>query len=220
MSEQVVEAPERSTEERERHARMVEIVEVSVLAVVALMTAWSGYQATTWGGRQAVLYAQASTERLKAEAASTHAGQVLVADATIFTAWLQAHDAGDDRLASMLERRFTPEYAAAFDEWLTFDPFDNPDAPPGPAAIPGFTTAEFQEAERLNAQASQDLADGTEARATANEYARGTVLFASVLFLVAIAQRFASRSIRIGANALAIALLLYAVAGVATLPRA
>jgi hypothetical protein len=34
----------------------IEILEVTVLALVAIATAWSGYQATQWGGRQAVLY--------------------------------------------------------------------------------------------------------------------------------------------------------------------
>ena len=33
----------------------MELLEVTVLALVAIATAWSGYQATQWGGRQAVL---------------------------------------------------------------------------------------------------------------------------------------------------------------------
>jgi hypothetical protein len=45
------------------------------------------------------------------------------------------------------------------------------------------------------------------------------VLFASVLFLVAIAQRFRLRGVRIAANALALALLLYALYGVERLGR-
>jgi len=45
------------------------------------------------------------------------------------------------------------------------------------------------------------------------------VLFASVLFLVAIAQRFRLRGVRIGANALALALLIYTAYGVGSLPR-
>ena len=140
--------------------RVAEIVEVVVLSMVAILTAWSGYQGAKWGGQQAILYATASTDRLKAEALSTHAGQVLVADATIFTAWLQAHDAGDSTLEAQLEKRFSTGYAAAFDDWLATDPFTDPDAPAGPAAMPGFTTAEFEQAAALNAQASQALNEG------------------------------------------------------------
>ena len=63
------------------------------------------------------------------------------------------------------------------------------------------------------------FADGTEARETANKYLRQTVLFATVLFLIAIAQRFRLRGVRIGANALALAVLAFAVYGLASLPR-
>lgn len=202
-----------------RRTRILEIVEVAVLAVVAIMTAWSGYQGTQWGGRQSELYAEASSTRLQAEALSTHAGQVLVADATIFTAWLQAHESGNARLEDQLERRFTPEYHDAFVQWLATDPFSDANAPPGPAAMPGFTTAEFEQATAMNAQASALLNEGTAARETGNRYVRGTVLFASVLLLIAIAQRFKTHSIRIAANVLALTLLVYALYSVLRLPR-
>jgi hypothetical protein len=85
----------------------VEIVEVLILALVAMATAWSGYQATQWGGRQATLYGQASTTRFAADASSTRGGQILVADATFFTAWLQARSAGDGALQADLVQRFS-----------------------------------------------------------------------------------------------------------------
>jgi hypothetical protein len=60
---------------------------------------------------------------------------------------------------------------------------------------------------------------GTAARETAEKYVRTTVLFAMVLFLVAVAQRFKLRGVRIAANGLAFALLAYALFTVSTLPR-
>ena len=74
-------------------------------------------------------------------------------------------------------------------------------------------------AAELNAQASRYFDAGTEARETANKYVRLTVLFASVLFFVAVAQRFRLRGVRIGANAIAFVLLAYTVYGVGSLPR-
>jgi len=202
-----------------KRTRVIEIVEVAVLSIVALTTAWSGYQGTQWGGRQSMLYAQASSTRLQAEALSTHAGQVLVADATIFTAWLEAHHAQDTSLEGELERRFSAEYHDAFTAWLATDPFTHAAAPPGPAAMPGFTTAEYQQAAAMNDQASALLTEGTDARDTANEYIRATVLFASVLLLIGIAQRFSIAGVRVAANVLALVLLAYAVFSVARLPR-
>ena len=116
---------------QQRWEKVVEILEVSLLAIVAIATAYSGYQGTQWGGEQARLYGLASSTRFEAEAASTLGGQELVADASFFTAWLQAHEAGHRQLETMLENRFTPEYAAAFDDWLALDPFTNPDVPRG-----------------------------------------------------------------------------------------
>jgi hypothetical protein len=197
----------------------LEIVEVIFLAVVAIATAFSGFQGAQWGGEQARLYGLASTARFEAEAASTRGGQVLVADSAFFTAWLQAHDAGDRRLEAMMRNRFSPEYEVAFAEWLATDPFTDPDAPPGPGFMPGFANPDTTKAERLNARASADFAAGTEARETANRYIRQTVLFASVLFVISIAQRFRTRGVRIGANAIASGLLVFTLYGVLTLPR-
>ena len=206
-------------EPQKRWEKVVEIAEVSVLAIVAIASAYSGYQGTKWGGEQARLYGLASTTRFEAEAASTLGGQQLVADSGFFTAWLQAHAAGDAKLETMIAARFTPEYADAFQAWLATDPFTNPDAPAGPAYMPGFANPLMTKAAQLNDQASVYFATGTTARETANKYIRQTVLFASVLFLVAIAQRFRLRGVRIAANALALALLLYALYGVERLAR-
>ena len=206
-------------EPQTRWEKALEIAEVAVLAIVAIATAYSGYQGTKWGGEQARLYGLASTTRFEADAASTLGGQQLVADASFFTAWLQAHAAGDAKLETMLVQRFTPEYADAFQDWLTTDPFTNPDAPAGPGYMPGFANPSMTKAAQLNDQASVYFAAGTAARETANKYVRQTVQFASVLFLVAIAQRFRLRGVGIGANALAFALLLYTLYGVERLPR-
>src|SRR5690242_6435312 len=164
----------------------LEMAEVVILAVVAVMTAWSGLQAARWEGRQSLLYGQASRDRFQADAAATLAGQQLSADASMFTALLQAHEDGNAKLQAIYVRRFTPDYRAAFKAWLKTDPFNNPTAPPGPAYMPSYHNPNQQEAARLNAQASATFDEGTQARENADKYVRDTVLFASVLFLVAL----------------------------------
>src|SRR4029453_14102095 len=83
---------------KEPSSDRLEVIQVIVLALVTLATAWSGFQAPKWGGRQGALYGQAPPPRFAADAASTLGGQVLIANASIFTAWLQAKDAGDLQL--------------------------------------------------------------------------------------------------------------------------
>ena len=190
-----------------------------VLAVAAIATAWSGYQAARGDGRQSVLYGQSSRDRFQADAASTLGGQELVADSSMFNAWLQARGADDPRLQALFARRFTPEYRSAFQAWLKTRPFTNPAAPAGPAYMPQYRNRQLEEARRLNDRASAAFAEGTEARETADTYVRVTVLFALVLFLVAVGQRFRLRGVRIATIAMALALFTFSFYDIATLPR-
>jgi hypothetical protein len=85
--------------------------------------------------------------------------------------------------------------------------------------MPQYRNTNAEKAAALNDQASALFQAGTDARETANVYARNAVLFATVLFLVVIAQRFKGFSLRVAANAFAIGLLLLTVVSVATSPR-
>ena len=199
--------------------RAIEIVEVVLLAFVAIATAWSGYQAAKWDGRQALRYGEASRLRFQADSMSTRGGQTLIGNQSIFTGWLQAHEAGDPRLQALLVKRFTPDYRIAFHFWLLTDPFHNPKAPAGPGYMPQYRNELLIQADQLNTEASNTFQEGTDARETADKYVRDTVLLASVLFLVAIAQRFEIRGVRIATNVLAMGLLAIALVSVAVLPK-
>lgn len=204
---------------KRRWETVVEIIEVAVLAIVAIATAWSGYQAARWDSQRSLLYGHATADRFQADAASTLAGQELSADAAMFTAYLQARAAGDSKLETVYIRRFTPDYRAAFLAWLRTDPFTNPSAPAGPGYMPQYRNPSLESADRLNALASATFDQGTAAGDTADRYVRDTVLFASVLFLVAIAQRFKIRSVRAATTTVALGLAAYGIIELLTLPR-
>ena len=178
-----------------------------VLALAAIATAWSGFQASQWDDRGGLLYGQATTQRFAASAASTLGGQQLAADSAMFSSWLEARAAGNTDLEMVLVRRFTPDYRQAFDEWLKLDPLNTPSATPGPAYMPGYKNPNLEKAEQLNTDAEL-FTEGTEAGETAGKYVRQTVLFALVLFLIAAGQRFTQPPVRISANALAVCLLI------------
>jgi len=220
ISHKLSEKDEAGKEKRKaRWEVAVEVAEVLVLAIVAIATAWSGYQAARWDGEQAVLYGHASADRFRADAASTLGGQELSADAAMFTAYLQAHSAGNSKLEAFYIRRFTPDYQAAFFAWLKTDPFTNAAAPPGPGYMPQYRNPSFASADRLNALAEATFDQGTAADETANRYVRDTVLFASVLFLVAIAQRFKLRSVRVATTTVAMGVAAFTTFALLTLPR-
>ncbi len=199
--------------------RALEIIEVFLLAIVAIATAWSGFQAAKWDGKQSVDYGTATRLRFEADAASTAAGQEVVADVGLFTAWLAAHEAGDAPLQMLYRKRMTPEYQVAFDAWVLTDPFNNPNAPVGPIAMPEYKNSLAERADHRNDEATKVFDEGTEARETGEKYVRNTVLFAMVLFLVAIAQRFKDHTLRTAVNVIAFTVLVFALASILTLPR-
>ena len=59
----------------DRTERRLELGAVLLLALTTLATAWCGYQAARWDGRQAELYGRASTLRNEADQALTLGGQ-------------------------------------------------------------------------------------------------------------------------------------------------
>jgi hypothetical protein len=89
----------------------VEIVEAVVLAVVAVATAWSGYQAAKWDALSAEQYQLASRSSVESQGKATLAGQDRLFDIVTFNGWIAAKTAGNTALAALYERRFRPEYA-------------------------------------------------------------------------------------------------------------
>jgi hypothetical protein len=208
---------EQAPGEKRRWEELIEILEVVVLAMAAIATAWSGYQAAKGDGQQSVLYSDASVDRIQANTAATLGQQRLAADGAMFSAWLQARAASNPQLQTTFVRRFSPEYRTAFVAWLDTKPFTNPDAPPGPGYMPAYHNPQMEQATELNEKAATLEHAGTEARHTAEEYVRATVLFALVLFLIAVGQRFRIRGVRIATIAMAFGLFAYGLYNISTL---
>jgi hypothetical protein len=197
----------------------LELVEVLILATVAIATAWSGYQAVKWDAQQRLFYGESSTMRFEAEDAKLTGTQQLAADAALLNGWLQAVDDENLELMRIFEKRFSPEYLIAFDAWLKTDPLTNDDAPAGPAAMPEYKNTLVETGREKNDKAEEHFHEGTEANHTAEKYVRDTVLFAMVLFLVAMAQRLKHRVARITLNTFAGVMLVFVLTSVVTLPR-
>jgi hypothetical protein len=207
-------------EQSGRRVELIEIGEAVLLAVVAVATAWSGYQAGKWDGRQADLYGISSKYRVEANSATTLSGQQRLYDTSTFGFWLQEKAQGDEADARLFERRFRPEYRPAFEAWLKTDPLHNPKAPPGPIFMPQYRNAAAERAVARERQAATAFEEGTAAREKGDKYLRNTILLATVLFLTALAQRFKVESVRIGLLVVCGVLLVIALVFIGTYPRA
>jgi hypothetical protein len=74
--------------------RWVEIFEALVLAIVAVTTAWSGYQAARWEALSAKNYAMATRTTVRAQEGITLAGQNRLYDIITFNGWIVAESSG------------------------------------------------------------------------------------------------------------------------------
>ena len=187
--------------------------------MVAIATAWSGYQAARWGGHQSKRYAQAGKLRVQAEGALNFANQERLYDAATVVEWLKAENDGKQKLAAILERRLLPEFRPAFEAWKKTDPLNNPNAPAGPEQMAEYHSSRTEQAAKLNEEASQVFEQGDQAREYVDDYVRVTVMLALVLLLTAISQRFKIRAVRVAIAIMATLLLCIPLYRILTLPR-
>jgi hypothetical protein len=200
---------------------ILELAEALVLAIVAVATAWSGYQAARWTGYQAEQYGVANRLRVEAEGAETTANQERLYIASTVVEWLKAEAQGQPKLAKIFERRILPEFRPAFEAWKKTDPVGNPNAPPGPQFMREYRNSKTtEEAAELNREATNAFEQGNQARERSDAYVRTTVMLATVLLLIAVSQRFKTHYVRVGMLVFAALLLCYPMYLLLRLPRA
>ncbi len=195
------------------------MAEAIVLAIVAVATAWSGYQASRWEGISTKHYALYERYTVLSQEKSTLAGQDRLYDIVTFNGWIAAKIAGHGPLAEFYERRFRPEYEVAFRAWFHLDPLHNKNAPPGPIFMPQYKNANASASDRYESVASDYFKKGVETRETGDDYVRVTVFLATVLFLTALSQRFGYAGPRAVIVGIATLLLVISMFWIVTLPR-
>jgi len=210
---------EHGEQEPSRKAKILELFEAVVLALVAIATAWAGYQAARWDGLQSMLYGRASKLRVEAQGKAGYATQVQLYDGLTVAEWLKAEATGNAKLAELFERRLLPEIRSAFEAWKATDPIHNPNAPAGPTQMPQYHSAPVEQAQKLDQEATEIFEQGTQARERADQYVRVTVTLATVLLLAALSQRFRTTGIRASLIILAFIVLLAPLWRILTLPR-
>jgi hypothetical protein len=194
-------------------------IEAALLAIVAVIAAWSGYSSAKWGTDSRLVLAQASTARTKASTAELAAMTQKNFDSSTFTVWFVASVAGDVQKEQIAERRFTPNFRRAFNAWMATDPATNSHAPPGPTNMPEYRQPEVLLANALNAEADRLYGAASNDGNHSDDYVRLTVYMATVLFLIAICGHFKQRVIRVALLAVGGTVLAFAVFQLVELPR-
>jgi len=210
--------------------RHLDLVATILLAVATVLTAWSAFQSSQWGGVQAIAYSTAARERAESNQAATLAGQETTIDVMLFTDWLAAlHEEGDALLpepyvpdpgqySGFLFERFRPEFKPAVHAWLAEDPLTDPAAPPSPFAMDEYVLASTTESVRLDKASERSAALARVAIERKDRYVLATVMCASVLFFSGIGSKLGSPRKRTAMIAIGGAVLLTTLAVVMTFP--
>jgi hypothetical protein len=196
----------------------IEIVATVLLALAAVGTAWSGYQASRWNGEQAKAFSRANATRIEASRASSLADAQTGIDVATFTQWVDAYALKRTELANFYFRRFREEFKPAVDAWIATRPLRNPNAPLTPFAMPQYKLAARVDAAELDAEAEVLSAKARANVQRGTNYVLGVVLFAVALFFAGMSTKLRERRLQVVLLALGVTVFLATVVWLATLP--
>jgi hypothetical protein len=213
----------------------IELIATIVMALAAIATAWSAFQATKWGGIMAIEFSSANATRVESSKADGLANTQRTVDVNVFTSWLDAvaeeiktgeippvSDAGYDPLPGTLSAfyfdRMRPEFKVALDAWLTTDPLNEGGAPPSPFVMEEYQLAAAREAEQLVTESEVHRQDALDANQNGDNYVLSTVLFALVIFFGGVSSKLSGKRNRWAAIVLALILFLGGLVAFSQLP--
>jgi hypothetical protein len=165
-----------------------ELTAVIILSITAVLTAWSGFQASKWGGEMSIAFSEASSSRIEAARQQGTANQRTAVLVGLWTQWVDARGTENDELADFLQDRFPEPLATAQEDWLATDPLTS-SVSTSPFDMPSYVLPEREAAADADARADQRFADALVNNQRGDNYTLLTVLFAAVLFFAAMSQR-------------------------------
>jgi hypothetical protein len=203
---------------QDERADSLEIVGAVLLALAAVATAWSSYQASRWNGEQAKTFSRSTATRIESTRESGLADAQTQIDVATFTQWVNAYAQKQTELADFYFRRFRSEFKPAVEAWVATRPLRNANAPLTPFAMPQYRLAAREEADRLEADAEALSAKARTNVQRATNYVLAVVLFAVALFFAGMSMKLRSRRLQAVLLGLGTATFVATVVWLATQP--
>jgi hypothetical protein len=203
---------------QDERADPLEIVAAMLLALAAVATAWSSYQASRWNGEQAKTFSRSTATRIESTRESGLADSQSQIDVATFTQWVNAYAQKQTKLADFYYRRFRSEFKPAVAAWIATRPLRNANAPLTPFVMPQYRLAAREEADRLEAGAEVLSAKARTNVQRATNYVLAVVLFAVSLFFAGMSMKLRARRLQAVLLGFGITVLVGTVAWLATQP--
>jgi hypothetical protein len=175
----------------------LEILATLLLALAAVATAWSSYQANRWNGEQVKAGSRTNALRIEAARAQGTSEAETQVDVATYVQWVNAYATGDEHLEDFYHARFRPDFRPAFDSWLATDPFNNPQAPLTPFKMSEYHPASREDAARLDAAAAASAEVVQRNLQRSANYVLAVVLFAVTLFFAGFSTKLQQRRLQV-----------------------
>ena len=196
----------------------VALVATVLLALAAVATAWSSYQASRWNGEATKATARGNAARVESTRQSDLANSLAQVDLAVFTQWVDAYARDETVLRDFYFKRFRAEFKPAVVAWLATKPLKNPNAPLSPFAMPQYTSAARDAAEKLRADADAWAARARRNVQRSTNYVLGVVMFAAALFFAGMSTKLPAPPLRIAMVSIGIVVFLVTLGWIVTSP--
>ena len=223
---EVAEHQKRHSEAAEEHgrlamsgrARLIQISEALLLAVVTIAAAWCGFAAAQYGTDSRIAFAEAGELRTDADSLLLTALEIQNLNQSTFNSWWSAYLLDDEAGMAFARETFRPELKEAFDEWIAGGGVENQTAN-SPFDLESYERPVAELGQEKLTQADQLQAEGIEQGITGDKYVRITVFLAGILFLVGISSQFSIRKVRYALITLSGAMLIVSIWQMLILPN-
>lgn len=200
--------------------KWIEAVSAVLLSITVILTAWSAFESSKWGGAMSISFSQASGARIQASQAATQAGQDRQADLSVYSLWLQAKALGTPAEVAYVQARFPDRLRVAFDEWVRLGGVSDPEnAPTSPFALKSYVAPGTAQAAALSAKAESDYQTALVNNQRSDNYTILGVLFAVVLFFGAMATKFTNVGFQVSQISFAGVVLIVGIVFLVSMPK-
>ena len=202
-----------------RNHRIIEVLAVLLLGVATIGTAWCGYQASRWNGKQEDDARHASDLQVEANRQFGLATQAIAYDTSSVADYAAAVASGNDKLAEFYRTTLVrPAFLPTLDEWRA-------QVAAGQTPTNLLEDQQYMDSQLAPYRGTQALVakatiDSQDAGGTGDDYVLTTLLLASALFFAGLTTSFRVRFAQVLLLCGAALLVAFAGARLAGLPVA
>jgi hypothetical protein len=199
----------------------IEVIFLVLLLLTTFCSTFCAYQANSWNSLQSAKNREGTDLRTQSVRAYNDGNTRALVDLNVFLAWVDAVDRNDTMKADALVARFTPEFKPAFDAWTGLvkgQPAGT--IPPGtPFSLPEYHLSARERGVLLEENATKAYNEGEYAGTVGTRYILNTLLYALVLVLCGVGERWKTPVFQKVILLAAILLFSYATAMLLWLPK-